>query len=57
MRYWAGKLSEQDGSESQRLVELEPVGRAGDGGNRAPIELGVNDGYVLRLWPHVRAAQ
>ena len=55
MREWIRKLAEP---ASQRLVELE---RAGDGaehsGERAPIELAVGDRYVLRLWPHLRAAQ
>ena len=58
MRYWAGKLSEPDGSGSHGLVELKPVGGGAEqGGDRAPIELAVNDRYVLRLWPHLRAAQ
>lgn len=26
-------------------------------GSRGDIELAVNDRYVLRLWPHLRAAQ
>ena len=39
-------------------MELEPVGGGAEhGGDRAPIELAVNDRYVLRLWPQVRAAQ
>ena len=54
MRYWADKLTEAEDTESQRLVELEP---AGGGAERAPMELAVGDRYVVRLWPHVRAAQ
>ena len=57
MRDWISKLAEATAPESQGLVELEPVGRAEDGGDRAPIELAVGDRYVLRLWPHLRAAQ
>ena len=61
MRDWIRKLAEPaEPAEpaSQRLVELEPVGGgAQHGGERAPIELAVGDRYVLRLWPHLRAAQ
>ena len=58
MRYWAGKLSEPEETESQRLVELEPVADGVEhGGDRAPMELAVGGRYVLRLWPHLRARQ
>ena len=58
MRYWAGKLSEPGGSASQQLVELKPTVDGGEhGGDRAPMELAVGDRYVLRLWPHLQAAQ
>ena len=58
MRYWADKLAEPGDGQSQRLVELEPVGDGGQHGvDRAPMELAVGDRYVLRLWPHLRAAQ
>ena len=58
IRYWADKLAEPDGAKRQRLVELEPVGAAAEHGEeRAPLELAVGDRYVLRLWPHLRAAQ
>ena len=58
MRYWATKLAQTDTATSQRLVELERVGGgAVPGGDRAPLELAVGDRYVLRLWPHLRAAQ
>ena len=53
---WAGKLTEREGAESQRLVEVGPIGGGGDGEQRAAIELVVGDRYVLRLWPSVRAA-
>ena len=58
MRDWISKLAEATAAESQGLVELEPVGvGAEQGGDQAPIELAVGDRYVLRLWPHLRAAQ
>ena len=58
MRDWIRKLAGPAEPASQRLVELEPVGGgAQHGGERAPIELAVGDRYVLRLWPHLRAAQ
>ena len=58
MRYWASKLSELEESESQQLVELGPASASAEhGGDQAPIELVVGDRYVLRLWPHLRAAQ
>ena len=58
MRYWADKLAVPGDGQSQRLVELEPVGDGGQHGvDRAPMELAVGDRYVLRLWPHLRAAQ
>ena len=58
MRDWIRKLAEPAAPANQRLVELEPVGvGAPQGGDRAPIELAVGDRYVLRLWPHLRAAQ
>ena len=58
MRYWADKLAETDGGKSQRLVELGRVGGGAEqGAERAPLELAVGDRYVLRLWPHLRAAQ
>ena len=58
MRDWIRKLADPVASASQRLVELEPAGDGAEhGGDRAPIELAVGDRYVLRLWPHLRAAQ
>ena len=58
MRYWADKLAETDDGKSQRLVELEPVDAGAEHDvERAPMELAVGDRYVLRLWPHLRAAQ
>ena len=58
MRDWIRKLAEPAEPASQRLVELERVGGGAEhGGERAPMELVVGDRYVLRLWPHLRAAQ
>ena len=58
MRDWIRKLAEPAAPASQRLVELEPVGDGAQHGvERAPMELAVGDRYVLRLWPHLRAAQ
>ena len=58
MRYWASKLSEQEESDSQQMVELGPAGEgAKHGRDQAPIEVVVGDRYVVRLWPHLRATQ
>ena len=58
MRDWIRKLAAAPAPASQGLVELAPVGDGTEhGGERAPIELAVGDRYVLRLWPHLRAAQ
>ena len=57
MRDWIRKLAEP-AATAPSMVELEPVGDgAQHGGDRAPMELAVGDRYVLRLWPHLRAAQ
>ena len=54
LRYWVDKLSAR---ESQELVELEAVGVGGEAAEqRAAIELVVDERYVLKLWPSVRAA-
>ena len=54
LRYWVDKLSAR---ESQELVELEAVGVGGEAAEqRAAIELVVDERYVLKLWPSMRAA-
>ena len=55
LRYWVDKLL--SAGESQELVELEAVGVGGEAAEqRAAIELVVDERYVLKLWPSVRAA-